>query len=1212
MIGTRHPRRAMHHGAIHSRFDLIRPLGEGGMGVVYEAFDRVREERVALKTIRFVEGDAIYRLKREFRALANVEHPNLVRLYDLFVGDDGCFFTMELVEGVDFVRHCRPPRPDSGLAGDSTLDEARLRAALVGLVRGVGAVHEAGLLHRDLKPSNVLVTDGGRVVILDFGLTADAYAGIPQSQLGRIVGSIAYMAPEQARGETELTFAIDWYAVGAILFEALVGRPPFVGHAYAMLTSKQTGDAPPAGAFDPETPVDLEALASELLSRDPSARPGFDGILAALGDPSRSARSNRSSVPPLLARDHELAALGRAFARARAGASVVVSIRGGSGVGKTALVTAFARERAGEGALVLASRCYERETVPFKGLDGIVDALCPSLAKIDFGALPPSAQAELGDLATLFPVTRRIQAIGAAYARRPVDGATSARARAKGFACLRAMVRQLAREKPVVLAIDDVHWADEDTALGLAELLRGDEPIPMLLLLAARTIDGRVAPAHERIEAALRSELAVPLERVSLEVDPLPASAIEEIVRRELAGGHSESMIGAIARESRGFPFAAGEIVRFLRDGATRSDLGASIDDAIRRRADGLPEGARALLDVIAVSGEPIDAVAALRAAGLPDEDRSPIDLLRVKHFVRALRAGPGTALDVAHDRIREAVAHALGDEARAKVHLALALALESSEAPAPDRLARHFAAAGAREMARHHALAGARAATASLAFLRAADLFELALASSDGEARASLLPAVGDALAQAGRYPRAAEVYLEAAKRAPRASALDLRRRAGESMLRAGRLAVGLELLRDLASELGIKVPEDRGAAMRELAFAQTRLFFRGTGYRLREPSEVSPRHLERLDLVNTLAGTIALCDPLRGASAMTRCLLAGLDVGEPSRLAMGLAYQATWSSLLGRYERSRGYLSVLDGLVARAADPRVLVWWEFGHGAAATFAARFRDGAGHLRRAVDGLERCPRSLPWELSMVRYFLGVACVGTLELDVLHALEDHVREQAANGDLFAEVSAGSSVLGYLHVIEGRIPALERAFEETIARPADHPLKWASGYARMMHAWGVLYAGDARGALEGMVSAYRAFEEHGTTRIPITRGEGLRVWAAAALAARDLAAAERPMRLLAQEKSPQGKIHAAITRGTHAAIAGRRDEAIVELRGALAASMRLGWARMELAASYGLAQLLEGAEAAPYRRVVDEIAERAAIRDVERYALTYVPI
>ena len=200
------------------RFRVVRCLGAGGMGVVYDVYDALRHEAVALKTLRRGGAADLFRLKQEFRVLADVTHPNLVCLYELFVDDEQCFFTMELVDGVNFVDYAR------GTDGGEHVPD-RLVDSLQQLIEGVSAVHRRGKLHRDIKPSNVLVTRDGRVVVLDFGLTAEL-AALRSDERSLRGGTPAYISPEEASGAMP-TEASDWYAVGATFYEALTGTVPF-------------------------------------------------------------------------------------------------------------------------------------------------------------------------------------------------------------------------------------------------------------------------------------------------------------------------------------------------------------------------------------------------------------------------------------------------------------------------------------------------------------------------------------------------------------------------------------------------------------------------------------------------------------------------------------------------------------------------------------------------------------------------------------------------------------------------------------------------------------------------------------------------------------------------------------------------------------------------------------------------------------------------
>ena len=218
-----------------ARFRMMRRLGAGGMGVVYEVHDRIRDEVVALKTLLRTGAEDLYRLKREFRSLADVVHPNLACLYELFVEDERCFFTMELVSGVTFVDYARSTGSIRGC-------RERLIPALRQLIDGVSALHRRGKLHRDIKPSNVLVTPEGRVVILDFGLIAEL---MPDSGEASYVsgGTPAYMAPEEVSGARP-SEAGDWYGIGVTLYEALTETVPFADSPSELLLHKITIDPP--------------------------------------------------------------------------------------------------------------------------------------------------------------------------------------------------------------------------------------------------------------------------------------------------------------------------------------------------------------------------------------------------------------------------------------------------------------------------------------------------------------------------------------------------------------------------------------------------------------------------------------------------------------------------------------------------------------------------------------------------------------------------------------------------------------------------------------------------------------------------------------------------------------------------------------------------------------------------------------------------------
>lgn len=285
---------------ISARFERRRLIGAGAFGAVYEAFDRERQATVALKTLHRLDAVALSALKHEFRALAGVRHPNIVRLYELLSDGGGWFLTMELVDGCDFRAYVRggpngdvptviAPDANGEIGLAETVDaalalpverptEARLRSAMKQLAEGLAALHERGILHRDLKPSNVLVSREGRVVIVDFGLVVEAPRG-KDAFIGPIAGTPAYMAPEMLLGAGDkLSPRTDVYLLGAIFYEICAGQPPHEGATVEAMFSSVLLSQP---RFPPNFPVEARGICQRALSRDPADRYESAGALRA-------------------------------------------------------------------------------------------------------------------------------------------------------------------------------------------------------------------------------------------------------------------------------------------------------------------------------------------------------------------------------------------------------------------------------------------------------------------------------------------------------------------------------------------------------------------------------------------------------------------------------------------------------------------------------------------------------------------------------------------------------------------------------------------------------------------------------------------------------------------------------------------------------------------------------------------------------------------
>jgi eukaryotic-like serine/threonine-protein kinase len=1134
------------------RFVLVRRLGSGSVGVVYEAFDRERAGRVALKTLHHLDADGIYHLKREFRALSDVVHPNLIQLHELHSVDERWFFTMELVEGTDFLSYVQQG------AAPGPQQEARLRPALLQLSLGVEALHAAGKLHRDIKPSNALVSREGRVVLLDFGLVTDVTAGrLYQTLEPDLVGTPAYLAPEQAAGQA-LSPACDWYSVGALLYQALTGVLPFSGGLFQVLSDKQRRDPPAPSTIRADVDPDLEALCLALLQRRPEDRPDDREVLRRLGGPDTLARRTAhlagGAGAPWVGRVQQLATLRRALATVDSGRRVVVFAHGESGMGKTTLVQRFLDEIGRRPrVVVLSGRCYERELVPYRALDSLIDGLVRYLMTLPLQEAEGLLPRDIQEVARLFPVLRRIEILAGGGQRAVGDGepADPPELRRRAFSALRDLLARIAGRKTLVLHIDDLQWGDADSATLLRHLLAPPAAPTVLAIFSYRSEDAGSACVAALEDAGADGPLGgTETMRLELPIGPLDSGDAAQLARALLAEAglalaetdHAGTgSVETVVAEAAGNPFFIGELVEYLRSNKGHA-AGITLDEVLRARIFGLGDRAHRALEALALAARPLPRDLVNRAAGLDAGEEQPLNLLRSTHLVRTRGTTHQGQMEVSHDRIRVAVVAAMPAERLRSTHLALARALGSAGDMDPELVAVHFEGAGEHALAGREAARAAERADQALAFDRASRLYRwaLTLARVDDPESASLAARLGDALANLGRGPEAAEAYLAAARGASAAGALELRRRAAEQLLHAGDLDRGLAALREVLSSFHIALAPTPRRALLSLAGRRALIRLRGLRFHERDTSQIAPQELVRLDVFWSVSTALSIIDNVRATDFQARNLLLALRLGEPYRIARALCTEVVFSALRGNRARRRTATLVkeAEAVATRVDRPFARGWATLSAGIAAYLEGRHQPASQLCERAEAIFQGCT-GVWWEVGSGRLFSlwSRFYLGQL-VELGRRLPAYIEEALSRGDHYSATNLRGGILSWYWLVADQPDRADEEIDSAMRR-------WSAVGFHSQHFWQMLtnasahlYRGDPARALARVDGQWPSLVRSLLLRVQIARIECFDLRGRCALALAATAAGNERRRL---EDRVAGDIRRLQREGTPAAVA-----------------------------------------------------------------------
>jgi len=1145
------------------RYQINGILGAGGMGVVYDAFDRERNVRVALKTLKALDPRALFRFKQEFRSLAGIDHRNLIHLHELVADDDVWFFTMDYVPGQHLMDYVRPDdlMPES-IADAQTLDElapgtpdeqsaagqqsasrreplpdgtrsddphppgcdlVRLRNAFGQLAEGLYALHSAGKLHRDIKPPNVLVEDDGHVVLLDFGLVVQMEqsgqpelgelpegspekiesSGIYQTLDQSVSGTAAYMVPEQALNRP-LGESSDWYAVGTMLFKALTGQLPFQGGLLKLLRRKIREQAPDPADLAPNIPEDLRQLCLDLMARNPDDRPTGHDVLERLSVTALTQEDLQSaSEIPFVGREAQLNAMHEAFRGVLVGRTFVVEVDGLSGMGKSALVDQFLKRVQQEhDAIVLCGRCYEQESVPYKGIDSLVDELTRFLLRLPVEQTDEILVEDISLLARLFPVLRQVKLIDERVLQSDNVGDPRAM-RHRAFVALKELLHRIGQTRPLILSLDDLQWGDADSAILLNEVLQSDPPPQVMLVLAFRGEYVDTSPCLKTLREAKwrrrsRAPVASPgslhvsdsrsitLETIRLR--PLGSEDVRELVAQVLPADQSlsDDAIEQIVQDSGGSPYFVQELVRWIGLGRKLSspdDSIAGLDAVLHARACELPQSARSLLNVIAVAGRPIAMRHAFRASELVQIEPRSLKPLYSGHFIRSTGTGLDDEVATFHDRIRESVSANIDPPTRSRLYGNLAASLVTDESTDPEMLADCYYQAHDLEQAGRYYEKAAQIASDALAFSRAAHLYRRALEFSPerGASRLSLRRKLADALANAGLGTAAADEYQAVSTDCEGREQLVLEGLAAFHYCTGARIGRGRRLLQRALGRIGFKLPDSPTAALMALGWQRMRHWYRGNRFRQKTIDEVDPRDLLKIDIAWNASKALSLFDTISGASVLAKALRLALNSGEPTRIATLLAWEAgVMASSRFRFElrQSEALLKLAREVAVGTDDPYCLGMVELATACRGLCMGNFELGVQHARSADRIFRTRCTGVAWERDSSQIFLtwSLAYRG-LFTELAPYSEVALLDAQDRGDVYAATTQAVFSLAWARLAAGDPDGAEEALELNLAR-------WSKSGFHIQHYLGAavrsmisIYRGRPEDAFDGLTNHYR---------------------------------------------------------------------------------------------------------------------------------------
>jgi len=682
---------------LSNRYEIAAELGRGGMGVVYRAHDPLLNRDVAIKLIppTLLSPETEQRFQREAQLVAQMDHPAIVSIYDFGQHEGALFFVMPVVQGTNL----RPFLRDRSLMLGDVIDLG------IQVADALEYSHARGVVHRDIKPENIMVAreEGGkvRIRIMDFGL-ARAATESRITKTGTLIGTMAYLSPEQVTA-SGIDGRSDIYSVGTVLYECLVGEPPFSGEIQSILYRIVHETPQPPRLLGAEIDEELQKTVLGCLEKDPAKRPQKASEIAEAlrryrsrlrdSDFAKSVALTRTlliprpALSPFVGRAKELAELHQRFNAAVAGECQFVVIAGEPGIGKSRLLDELENLAKARRITVIHGRCGEQDgSFPYQGFCEAIQEYFLKGSSSTAGNVSDFSDLA-ADLVSLFPMLSEISDIRSAATGDSKLARTSETQgpenRTHIFELLARTLTRIAGGKPLALFLEDLHAA-EVSIEALQYIVRRLGPTPTLIVGTYRSTE--VDNRHQlvRMLDSFRGD-----RRFSSIALASFSPSEHRLFLETLIGGPelAESLVKKLYDGTEGNPFFTKELVRSLLDsggiakdntgawglaaetGLSTDALPATIQQAVEKRIERLPDELREILSIASVIGKTFDFRDLETLAGEKGDVEDAVDRLVEDGLIEEERESRGDRLTFSSGVVRDVLYAAISRRKRRSIH---------------------------------------------------------------------------------------------------------------------------------------------------------------------------------------------------------------------------------------------------------------------------------------------------------------------------------------------------------------------------------------------------------------------------------------------------------------------------------------------------------------------------------------------------------------